>query len=318
MSKVTKKQKTNATPKQKLLAFGRYMRARWQYYILILPAFVFTAIFSYQPMYGLQIAFRDYKTKKGFWGSKWVGLKHFERFLESDKFLPLLRNTLEINLVTMVCTLIIPIIVALMLNELNKKKMKKTMQMIMYAPHFVSTMALCGIVILFTNREAGIINVIIKLFGGEGVDFLSKPANFTAIYVLSEIWQNTGWGTIIYLATLSGVDQQIVEAALIDGANRYQKIWHVDIPCIMPTIITMAIMKAGHMLSLGYEKILLLQTPLNIEKAEVISSYVYEIGIQQGQFSYSTAIGLFNSIVNIIVLFLVNTLAKKRTGTSLW
>ncbi len=303
---------------KKKSSFGNYMKRSWQYYALLFPAVLFSIIFYYIPLGGIQIAFRDYKVKRGFFGSEWVGLKHFIRFITGDKFLPLIQNTLEINLVTMAANLIIPIIIAIMLNELRLKRLKKPMQMILYAPHFVSTIAVCGIIALFTQRETGLINLLIRFLGGEGIDFLSQPKYFTAIYVISEIWQHTGWGTIIYLASLSSVDPQIVEASIVDGANRWQKIWYVDIPCIMPTIITMLILTAGSLLNTGYEKVLLLQTPLNMEKAEVLGTYIYQMGIQEGQFSYATAIGLFASVVNIIVLTIVNTVAKKATGTSIW
>jgi len=269
-------------------------------------------------MAGLQIAFRDYKVKKGFFGSDWVGLEHFIRFVTGDKFWPVLRNTLEINFVSMIAGLIIPIIVALMLNELRIKYLKKPIQMVLYAPHFVTTIAVCGIITLFTQRETGIINLFIQALGGEGIDFLGNPDYFVAIYVISGIWQSTGWGTIIYLAALSGVDPQIEEAAIVDGANRFQKIWHVDIPCILPTIVTMMILSAGSILATGYEKVLLLQTPLNMGKAEVIGTYIYEMGIREGQFSYATAIGFFASVVNIVVLTVVNFVAKKTTDTSIW
>lgn len=299
-------------------SFGKYMKINWQYYVLILPAIIFSIIFYYVPLAGIQIAFRDYKVREGFFGSDWVGLKHLIRFVTGDKFWPLIQNTLEINLVAMAANLIIPIIVAIMLNELRVRKLKKPMQMILYAPHFVSTLAVCGIIVLFTQRETGLINLVIKLFGGDGIDFLSNPKYFTAIYVISDIWQHTGWGTIIYLAALSGVDPQIEEAAIVDGANRLQKIWYVDIPCILPTIITMMVLTAGSLLNVGYEKVLLLQTPLNMEKAEVLGTYIYQMGIQEGQFSYATAVGLFASVVNIIVLTIVNYTAKKTTGTSIW
>ncbi len=307
-----------ASKQKKKGSLGKYMKQNWQYYVLLFPAFLFGIIFYYIPLGGIQIAFRDYNIRDGFFGSEWVGLKHLIRFMTGDKFLPLIKNTLEINLAAMAANLIIPIIIAIMLNELRLKKLKKPMQMVLYAPHFVSTIAVCGIITLFTQRETGLINLFIQAFGGEGVDFLSQPKYFTAIYVISEIWQHTGWGTIIYLAALSSVDQQIVEAAIVDGTNRLQKIWYVDIPCIIPTIITMLILTVGSLLNTGYEKVLLLQTPLNMEKADVLGTYIYQMGIQKGQFSYATAIGLFASVVNIIVLTIANLAAKKTTGTSIW
>ena len=299
-------------------SFGKYMKQNWQYYLLLFPAFLFGIIFYYIPLGGIQIAFRDYNIRDGFFGSEWVGLKHLIRFMTGDKFFPLIKNTLEINLAAMAANLIIPIVIAIMLNELCLKKLKRPMQMILYAPHFVSTIAVCGIIALFTQRETGLVNLLIQALGGEGIDFLSQPKYFTGIYVISEIWQHTGWGTIIYMAALSSVDQQIVEAAIVDGANRLQKIWYVDIPCIIPTIITMLILTVGSLLNTGYEKVLLLQTPLNMEKADVLGTYIYQMGIQEGQFSYATAIGLFAAVVNIIVLSIANFAAKKTAGTSIW
>lgn len=304
--------------KKKADSWGRYLRKNWQYYVLVLPAVLFTLLFNYVPMFGIQIAFRNYNVKAGFFGSEWVGLKHFKRFLTSDKLWSLIGNTLEINIFALAAGLIIPILLAVMLNELASSKLKKTMQMILYAPHFISMLAVCGIIILFTQRESGLINLFIQALGGEGIDFLSKPKYFTAIYVISDIWQQAGWGTIIYLAALSGVDPQIVEAAVVDGVSRIQKIWYIDLPSILPTIITLLVLSAGSLLNVGYEKILLLQTPLNMEKAEVIGTYIYQLGIQDGQFSYATAIGLFNAVVNIIVLSIVNFAAKKTSGSSLW
>jgi len=317
MSRTSNQSKALATESERK-ASRKYFKQSWHYYVLIAPSVIFTIIFAYIPMAGLQIAFRDYKVKKGFFGSDWVGLEHFIRFVTGDKFWPVLRNTLEINFVSMIAGLIIPIIVALMLNELRIKYLKKPIQMVLYAPHFVTTIAVCGIITLFTQRETGIINLFIQALGGEGIDFLGNPDYFVAIYVISGIWQSTGWGTIIYLAALSGVDPQIEEAAIVDGANRFQKIWHVDIPCILPTIVTMMILSAGSILATGYEKVLLLQTPLNMGKAEVIGTYIYEMGIREGQFSYATAIGFFASVVNIVVLTVVNFVAKKTTDTSIW
>ena len=300
------------------LAIKKYWQENWQYYILLLPAIIFTVVFAYVPMYGAQIAFRDYKVKLGFWGSEWVGMKHFIRFVTSSNFWPLLRNTLGISVYSLVAGFPAPIILAFMLNELQSGKLRKSVQMITYAPHFISAVAVCGLIRLFTQRESGVINLFIMMLGGEGVDFLAEPAYFSTIYVISSIWQELGWGTIIYLAALSGVDPQIVEASVIDGASRLQKIWYIDIPTIMPTIIILLILNVGSILSVGYEKVLLLQTPLNMETSDIISTYVYRLGIEDAQFSYTTAIGLFNSVVNLALLTIVNYISKKFSGSSLW
>lgn len=300
------------------IAIKKYWQENWQYYILLLPAIVFTIVFAYVPMYGAQIAFRNYKVKLGFYGSEWVGMKHFVRFVTSSNFWPLLRNTLSISVYSLVAGFPAPIILAFMLNELKSSKLRKSVQMITYAPHFISAVAVCGLIRLFTQRESGVINLFIMILGGDGIDFLSEPAYFSTIYVISSIWQELGWGTIIYLAALSGVDPQIVEASVIDGANRLQKIWYIDIPTIMPTIIILLILNVGSILNVGYEKVLLLQTPLNMETSDIISTYVYRLGIEDAQFSYTTAIGLFNSVVNLALLTIVNYISKKFSGSSLW
>lgn len=315
----TKSAKKGLTARDnKSIAFKKYLRDYWQLYVLVLPAVVFIAIFCYQPMYGAQIAFRNYNARAGIWGSEWVGLEHFKRFLTSSNFWPLLRNTLAISIYSLVAGFPAPIIFAFMLNELRSNKLRKTIQMISYAPYFISSVAVCGLIILFLQRESGLFNVIRMAFGSEGIDFLSKPEYFRTIYVVSGIWQGLGWGTIIYLAALSGVDPQIVEASIIDGASRLQKIWYIDLPSILPTIIILLILNCGSILSVGGDKILLLQNALNMETSDVIATYVYRLGIQNAQFSYTTAIGLFNSVVNFVMLSIVNYVAKKSTGSSLW
>ncbi len=296
----------------------RYWQEHWQYYVLLLPALAFIIIFAYVPMYGIQIAFRDYKIKLGYWGSEWVGLKHFIRFVTASNFWPLFRNTLLLSLYSLIAGFPAPIIMAFMLNELRFNKLRRTIQMISYAPHFVSTVAVCGLVILFTQRETGLINLLIMALGGEGVEFMADPGSFRTIYIVSGIWQELGWGTIIYLAALSGVDPQIVEASIIDGASRLQKIWYIDVPSILPTIIILLILRCGSLLSIGYEKVLLLQNNLNMDTSDIISTYVYRLGIQDAQFSYTTAISLFNSVINLIMLSIVNYVSKKLSGSSLW
>lgn len=299
-------------------AFKKYLRDNWQLYTLLLPAIIFVFVFAYIPMYGVQIAFRNYKVSTGILGSQWAGLKYFIRFFKSSNFWPLLGNTLGISAYSLVAGFPIPIILALMLNELKQKKLRKTIQMITYAPHFISTVAICGMIHIFTNVDTGLINNIIRIFGGEGIMFMTQPRYFKTIYVISGIWQSSGWRTVIYMAALSSVDPQIVEASIIDGANRFQKILHVDIPSILPTIITLFILNCGSLLSVGYEKILLLQNQLNMEASDVISTYVYRLGILDSQYSYTTAIGLFDSVVNFIILFIANNVMRKVSDTSLW
>jgi len=294
------------------------MKEYYQIYLLMIPAIVFIAIFCYYPMYGAQIAFRDYKFKMGIWGSEWVGLKHFIRFVTGANFWQLFRNTLLISLYSLVAGFPVPILLAFLLNEMKNPTFKRTVQMLTYIPHFMSTVAVCGLILLFLKRDTGIFNQIAVMLGGEAKDFISDPKLFRTIYVFSGVWQGAGWGSIIYLAALSGVDSQIIEAARIDGANRIQKIWYIDLPCILPTIVILLILNCGSLLSVGYEKILLLQNELNMDTSDVISTYVYRLGILDAQYSFTTAIGLFNSVVNIIVLAVVNTAAKKLGDTSLW
>ena len=312
---------TANTPKGRRSPFKRflyYMRENYQLYTLLLPALVFIIIFAYVPMYGAQIAFRDYKITDGIWGSEWVGLKHFIRFVTGINFWQLLWNTVGLSLYTLFAGAPFPILLAIMLNEVSNVHFKKTIQMITYAPYFISTVAVCGLLLLFLQRETGLINLLRIALGSEGYDFMSDPKWFRTIYVLSHIWQYSGWGTIIYIAALTGVDVQIVEAARIDGANRFQKIWYIDLPSILPTIVILLVLDAGSLMNVGYEKILLMQNSLNMETSEVISTYVYRLGIVDAQFSYTTAIGLFNSVVNIILLVIVNKFADKFTQTSLW
>ena len=296
----------------------RYIRENYPLYLMILPAIVFVFVFAYVPMYGIQIAFRDFKVRDGYWGSEWVGLEHIIRFVTSSNFWQLIRNTIGISLYSLAVGFPVPIILSVMLNELRSNRLRRTAQMIFYAPHFLSSVAVCGIVVLFTQRETGIINLLIMMLGGEGVEFLAKPEWFKTIYVISGIWQDMGWGTIIYMAALSGVDPGIVEAATIDGANRLQKIWYIDIQTIKPTIVILLIMNCGSMLSVGSEKILLLQNTLNMSASDVISTYVYRLGIEGGQFSYTTAVGLFNTVVNLIILLIVNKTADRASGSSLF
>ena len=285
-------------------------------YILILPALIYLFIFDYGPMYGIIIAFKDFRVSKGYWGSEWVGLKHFIRFLSYPDFWKMMRNTLAISLYSM-ATFPFAIILALMINEIRSTAFKKTVQMITYSPYFLSTVVMCGMITLFVGRE-GMIGHLYTLVTGESVNLLTKKDFFSSIYVWSGVWQHTGWGTIIYLSALAGVPGELVEAAKIDGANRFQIIRHINVPCILPTIVIMFIMNTGSVLSVGFEKIFLLQNDLNLDVSRVIATYVYEIGLAGGQFSYSTAIGLFNNIVNIIVILIANKISKKVSGIGIW
>lgn len=294
------------------------IRHSWRLYMLLLPAILYLLIFHYAPIYGVQIAFRDYVTSKGFWGSNWVGLKHFRYFLSSPQFPQLMRNTLLLSLYELLLSFPLPILLALTLNECRNLSAKKFVQNVTYAPHFISTVVLCGMVISFLSPSTGIINTLIKLFGGQAFDFMGKEEWFRTIYIASGVWKNTGWSSIIFLAALSGIDPQLHESAQIDGAGRFKRMLHINIPGILPTMILLFILECGKIMSVGFEKIYLLQNTLNLSTSETISTYVYKVGLLQAKFSYTTAIGLFNSIINVTLLLIVNQISRAVSDTSLF
>lgn len=294
----------------------RKIKINWQLYLLLSPALLYFLVFKYYPMYGVQIAFKNFRAVDGILGSKWIGFSHFTRFFDSYYFWTLIKNTLGINLYAL-ALFPISIIVALSLNELRDGRFKKLAQTITYAPHFISVVVFSGMIIAFLDPKTGIVNNFIQWLGFDPIPFMTTPAWFKSIFVWSSEWQNLGWGAIIYLAALAGVDPQLHESAKVDGATRLQRILHINIPSIMPTIIILLILNMGTMMSIGFEKILLLQNDLNLDSSQVIQTYVYEAGLLHGQYSYSTAVGLFNSVVNFILLVVFNQLAR-RTGTSLW
>lgn len=302
--------------KKKALARG--ISKYWRLYIMLLPALIYFTIFCYLPITGIQIAFRDFSMKEGIYGGAWVGLKHFIRFFQSVQFGVLIKNTLSLSLGTLILTFPAPIILALLLNEAKSPKLKKAVQTLTYAPHFISTVVFVSMIILFLNPSSGIINRIIPLFGGTSKDFMGNEVWFRPVYIISDIWQNCGWSAIIYAAALAGVDQQLHEAAMIDGANRLQRIRHIDIPAIVPTMVILFIMNCGNVMSLGYEKVYLMQNSTNIAASEIISTYVYKVGLMQAQYSYTTAIGLFNSLINLCLLLAVNQIVKKLGNMSLF
>lgn len=312
--KILKQGRNKSLRKNKLI---RDTFSDLQLYILILPAVIYVFIFSYIPMYGIQIVFKDFRASLGIWRSEWVGLKHFIRFISYPNFWKIVRNTLNISLYSL-ATFPCSVILALLLNELNNQRFKKAVQMVTYAPHFISTVVLCGMIYLFFARGTGVVNNLRELIGYKRIDFLAKPEYFPHLYVWSGVWQNVGWGTIIYLAALSAVSPELIEAAQIDGATRLQVLYHVNIPTILPTIIIMLILSCGSILSVGFEKAYLLKNVLNSDTAQIISTYVYEVGLKGGQYSYSTAIGFFNTIVNVMFIVTVNIIAKKLYSISIW
>lgn len=294
------------------------MKHCWQLYVLLLPTALYFIIFSYLPMAGVQIAFKQYTVSEGIWGSSWVGLKHFARFMSSAQCETLIVNTLKISIYSLLWSFPLPIVLAIALNECRFLKMKKIVQSLTYAPHFISTVVLVSMVTLFLSPSNGVINRLIEMFGGEAHNFMGETGAFRTIYIASGIWQNCGWSAIIYISALSGVDEQLHEAAKIDGANRLQRIRHIDIPSILPTAITLFILNCGNVLSVGFEKMYLMQNSMNLSVSEIISTYTYKVGLLGAQYSYTAAIGLFNSVVNIIILVMVNAIAKKTSETSLF
>ena len=296
----------------------RRKQFHWQLWLMMIPAIVYMVLFVYKPMGGVLIAFQDYSLKKGIWGSEWVGFENFERLFRSYWFPVILKNTLTISLLSLVLSFPAPIILALAANEIRSERRKRTFQTVSYAPHFISTVVVCGMITVFLSPESGVINFLLKALGGEAVAFLAKPNAFKWVYVLSGIWQTIGWSAIIYIAALSGVDKNLLEAAEIDGANRIQRILYVNLPVLVPTIVIMFILRCGSILSVGYEKVYLLQNTANLSASEVISTYVYKVGLEKADFGFSTAVNLFNNVINCIVLILSNKISKKVSGSSLF
>lgn len=298
-------------------AFGRIRRC-WQLYLLLLPTVVYLFIFNYMPMAGIQIAFRDYKISRGIWDSAWVGFKHFRAFFESVQFGTLMTNTIKLSVYSLVLGFPFPIILALLLNECRSPRLKKAVQTLTYAPYFISTVVIVSMLAMFLSPSTGIINRMIVFFGGTAFDFMGSEKAFRPVYVISGIWQGVGWNSIIYIAALAGIAPELHEAAEIDGANRMQRIWHINLPGILPTIMIVLIMNFGSIMSVGFEKAYLMQNSLNQSASEIISTYVYKIGIQKAQYSYTTAIGLFNAVINLVLLVIVNHISKKASEISLF
>lgn len=294
----------------------RFWRFRYIYFMLI-PVVAYYVIFHYATIYYAWIAFLNYKPMKGMAGSKFVGLANFSEFLNGVYAWRVIRNTLLLNLYQILFSFTASIVFALMINQMKENRYRNLIQTVTYMPHFISIVVVCGLLIEFSQSDS-LFNDVIAFFGGQRTSLLSDPANFRTIYIASDIWQEVGWGTIIYLATLSGVDQNLHEAATIDGAGRIRRIIHVNIPAILPVIAVQLIMRVGRMMVMGYEKTILLYNPATYETADIISSYVYRKGLYEMDYSYGAAVGLFNSAVNLVILFLANRFSRKVTGTSLW
>ena len=287
-------------------------------YLMVIPVIGFYIVFHYKPMYGAIISFKDYNPGKGIIGSEWVGFKHFLDFFNSYHFWRVLRNTLLISVYSIIFGFPAPIILALLINELRNKAFKKTVQTISYLPHFISLVVICGMITDFTSRGGIISNFLVKIFGFPEASLLQFPEYFRTIYISSNIWQEVGWGSIIYLAALTGIDVQLYEAAKLDGANRWRQLIHITLPGIMSTIVIMLILKLGSIMNIGFEKVILLYNPTIYETADIISSFVYRKGLLEFGWSFSSAVGLFNSLINCILLISANWISRKLTDTSLW
>ena len=292
-----------------------------QLYLMLLPVVVYYVLFHYVPMYGLQLAFKKYSITKGIFGSDWIGFNYFVRFFNTYDFFRIIKNTLTLSIYSLVCNFPIPIILAVLLNEVGNKHFKKTVQMVTYAPHFISVVVLVGMLNIFLAPNApnmGLVNIVLIKLGFQSIPFMSKASMFSNIYVWSGVWQGAGWGSIIYLSALSGVDTELYDAAYIDGASKLRKIWHIDLPSILPTAVMLFIMNLGGIMSVGFEKVFLMQNALNMSASEVISTYIYKVGLINSDYGYATAIGLFNSVINLILLVSANYVSKKTAETSLW
>ncbi len=290
----------------------------WQLYVILLLPLLWVLVFSYGPMYGLQLAFKRYSPRAGIWGSQWIGFSYFQQFFNSKISWQIIRNTFVLSMYSIAASFPIPILLAIAFNEIRARKYKKFVQMVTYAPYFISTVVLVGMMMMLLETRVGIVNRLMGLAGIAPVNFMGKPELFRSVYVWSGVWQTSGYSCIIYIAALAGINQELQEAATIDGANKVQRIWHVDLPCIRPTITIILIMGFGYTMSVGFEKVFLMQNSLNTATSEIISTYVYKIGMQSNNFGLSTAIGLLNSVINLALLVIANLVAKKVGDTSLW
>ena len=305
-------------PKRRLGIPAIYLKQNYQLYVFLIPALIYLFIFNYVPMYGVQIAFKDYNVALGIDASPWVGFKHFERFFNSYQFKTILTNTLGLSFYELLAGFPIPVILALFITQVRSRTFRNTVQTITYAPHFISSVVVVGMLYLFLSPRSGIVNIMAQAIGGQAQNYMGFPTMYKHLYVFSGIWQHTGWSSIIYVAALSAVSPELYEAARMDGASKFQQILHIDLPSILPTAIILLILKAGSIMSVGAEKAYLMQNAQTAGTQEIISTYVYKMGLIKNQFSYSSAIGLFNSIVNIALLVTVNSISRKMTETSLW
>lgn len=307
-----------ATPPRRGNRFMVIFMKQWQLYLMVLLPVVYILIFAYGPMGGIIVAFKDYSIRKGIMASPWAGLKYFEQFVSTPAFVNVLRNTAFLSLYSLAAGFVMPIFLALSLNEIKSVVLKKTVQMVTYFPFFISTVIMVGIVFQVLNPTGGIVNNIIEIFGGKKTNFMGITGLWRSIYVWSGVWQSTGYGAIIYIAALSGVDPQLVESAIIDGATRVQRVRHIDLPAIAPTVTIMLVLSIGNIMGIGFEKVFLMQNNLNLDVSEIISTYVYKRGLISFQYSFATAVGVFNSVINFMLLLLANMAARRLSENSLW
>ncbi len=299
------------------MGFWEGVRRSAPLYLLMLPSIIIFLLFTYYPMYGIVIAFKDFTPAEGILGSPWAGWKYFQQFFNSYQFWPTIRNTLVISFYTILVTFPLPIVLALLCNQMKALKFKKFFQVSTYLPHFISTVVMCGMIILFLSPSTGIIARLVGLLGFKLPNLMGTASAFPSVYVWTEAWQHVGWDSILYIATLSAVDPTLYEAATVDGANKWHKVIHVDLPALLPTATIMFIMRMGSVMSVGFEKVYLLQNTLNSSTSEILSTYVYKMGLISNQYSLSAAIGLFNNVINLVLLVAVNQIAKKLSDTSL-
>ena len=306
--------------KSNLLKTWKRVGHNWGLYLLLLPSFLLLLIFSYKPMYGVIIAFKDYKNSLGITGSPWADplFKYFLRFFKSFQFSTTIRNTLALNLYSLLVGFPIPIFLALMINQITAKRFRKGFQTILYLPHFISTVVMVGLLLIWLSPSRGLLGAFYGLFGKTAPNIMGMPGAFRSIYVWSDVWQHAGWDSIVFLAALSSVDPTLYEAAVVDGATRWQKQIYIDLPLLLPTASIMLILRAGGIMNVGFEKVFLMQNSLNQPTSEVIATYVYKMGLKSNQYSLSTAVSLFNNVINFVLLMLVNGITKKLGETSLW
>ena len=297
----------------------RDITTNWQIYIMLIPAVIAIIMFAYVPMYGVQMAFKDFKPIKGIWGSEWVGFAHFQRFFKGHQFRNLLENTLYLSVFGIIAGFPAPIMLALMINQIRAERFKKVLQTVTYMPHFISTVVMVGMIIVFFTPSTGLFGHLGRALGVTNPpNLLASKTAFRPLYIATNIWQHMGWDSIIYLAALSAVDMALYEAAVIDGASRFQCIVHIDIPCILPTVVILLILSAGRVMNVSFDKVFLMQNDLNLPVSETIATYVYKIGLKKSQYSYSAAVNLFNTIVSFVLVLMVNTVSKRLGETSLW